>query len=135
MRVAFPCLAQMFIPHDVTIPDDVYMQTFFNSLSVHDQGIMKRAYDKIKEKRPSFSEDVKSSLQVLLSLYGCRELPRPGNLKRVSLQIARFQFQLQPSAAISAMKRGIAVLHTLFWKSMSLGELYRIYCALYHQQR
>lgn len=130
VRVAFPCLAQMLIPHDVTIPDDVYMQTFFDSLSVHDQGIMKRVYDEIKEKRPAFSDDVKSSLQVLMSLYGCRELPCPENLKRVSLQIAKFQFQLQPTAAISAMKSGIAVLHAPFWKSMSLGELYRIYCAL-----
>ena len=57
-------------------------------------------------------------------------MPRPDNLKRVTLQIAKFQFQLQPSTAISAMKSGIAVQHVPFWKSMPLGELFRIYCAL-----
>ena len=131
VRVAFPCLAQMLLPHDgLTIPDEVYVQTFFDSLSVHDQGVLKAAYEEIKQKRPSFSEGVKSSLQVVLSLYGCRELPHPDNLQRISLQIAKFQFQLQPSAAISAVKSGIAVQHAPFWKAMSLGELYRIYCAL-----
>ena len=131
VRVAFPCLAQILLPSDhLSIPDDVLMQTFYDSLSVHDQRIIKVALDEIQQKRESFSDDVKASLHTLLSLYGCRELPNPANLRRISLQIAKFQFELQPSAAIAAMKCGIAAQHEPFWKAMSLGELYRIYCAL-----
>ena len=62
------------------------MQTFYDSLSVHDQGIIKVALDEIQQKRESFSSDVKVGLHTLLSLYGCRELPSPANLKRMSLQ-------------------------------------------------
>ena len=128
IKVAFPCLAQVLLPKDnLVIPDDVYMKTFFDSLSVHDQEVFKVAYEEIKEKRKSFSADVKSSLVVILSLYGCRELPEPENLQRLTLQLAKYQFELYPSAAISAMKSGVAVQHLPFWKSMSV---YRIYSAM-----
>ena len=131
VKVAFPCLAQVLLPKDdLVIPDDVYMKTFFDSLSVHDQEVFKVAYDEIKENRESFSADVKSSLKVILSLYGCRELPKPKNLQRLTLQLAKYQFELYPSAAISAMKSGVAVQHLPFWKNMSLAELYRIYSAM-----
>lgn len=124
VRVVFPCLAQMLLPHDgLTIPDKVCVQTFFDSLSVHNLGVLKMAYEEIKQKRPTSSEFKSRSIQVVLGLYGCRELPHPDYLQRVSLQIAKFQFQLQPSAAISEVKTKIAVQHAPFWKSMSLGEL------------
>ena len=72
----------MLLPHDgLTIPDEVYVPTFFNSLSVHDQGVLKAAYEEIKQKRPSFSEGIKSNLLVVLMVAGnyhtqttCREL-------------------------------------------------------------
>ena len=86
---------------------------------------MKAAYEEIKQEGQFFFKDVQSRLQVLLSLYGCRELPCPDNLERVTLQIAKFQFQLQPSAAVSAMKCGITIERVQFWKSMPLGELFR----------
>ena len=112
VRIAFPCLAQILLPHNhLTIPDDIYLQTFYDSLSVHDQGIIKIALDEIQQERVSFSDGVKASLHTLLS---CRELPRPANLRRISLQIAKFQFELQPSGAIAAMKGGIAVQHNPF---------------------
>ena len=131
IKVAFPCLAQVLLPKEnLVIPDDVYMKTFFDSLSIHDQEVFKVAYEEIKEKRESFSADVKDSLEVVLSLYGCRELPKPKNLQRLTLQLAKYQFELHPSAAISAMKSGMAVQHLPFWKSMSLAELYRIYSAM-----
>ena len=131
VKLAFPCLAQVLLPQrDITIPDEVYLLTFLNSLSIHDQEVLRMAYAEIQEKRGSFSESLMCGLQGVLSLYGCRQLPRPDNLRSLTLQLAKFQFALQPSAAICAMRNGIAPQHLPFWKKMTLGKLYQIYCAL-----
>lgn len=73
---------------------------------------------------------MKASLHSLLSLSGSRELPNAAKLRIIGLQIAKFQYELQPSAAIIATMGGIAAQQKHFWKAMSLGKLYQIYYAL-----
>lgn len=93
--MAFPCLAQVLLRYGgFTVPQEVYVQTFLNSLSIHDQGIFRMAYAEIQQNQGSFSEDVMSGLQGILSLYGCRQLPHPDNLRHLTLQLAKFHFEL-----------------------------------------
>ena len=125
IRVAFPCLAAFLVPK-YEVPDDIFMQSFIDSLSIHDAAICKQALSQIHEE--SFSTVVLSGLQTLFSFYGCREFPKPQTLKKLLLQVAKFEFLAKPYQSIKAIQSGI--VHLSFWNKMSLGELHSIYVAM-----
>jgi len=77
-----------------------------------------------------FSEDVMMGLSNIMNLFHCREIPKPGSLKRVIHQITQCQYQTKPTTAIAAMNSGISPIHKPFWEKVILVELYRYYKSL-----
>ena len=129
IRIAFPCLAAMLLS-ECQLPDEVLINTFIDSLSVHDAMVLKQAFGEVRNQLPSFSADVMSGLHHVLSFYGCREVPRPQTLKHIVLQIANFEFKMKPSAAIASIRSGIPTKHLPFWEKMSIADFYSTYTAL-----
>ena len=129
--ISFPSLCAMLrCPN--SIPEDVLIQSFVDSLNYHEAGIVNSALSVVKstESISSFPDGIKSSLINVYSRYGVREIPKPGNFKELIIEIAKFYFLRKPAAAISEIKSGIPDIHIQFWNNMSIGDLYSIYKAL-----
>ena len=112
----------------VNLPDEVLMGTFIDSLSVHDAIICH--LDEVKKGYVCFSESVCSSLISVVSMFGCREIPKPNSFKELLLKLAHFEFEVKVGPAIAAIKLGIPVQHQDFWKKIRCCDLYSIYNAL-----
>ena len=132
VRVAFPCLASILCSsyNDHSIPDNVLVEIFIDSLSNYDAIICQRARKEVRMDYSSFSEKVFNDLSQVLSSYSCRELPTPHNLEEILLQVARYQFHMKPAALIATFRSGIPDCHKPFWNNVSVPHLYSIYRAM-----
>lgn len=129
VRIAFPCLAAILLHnfHDGLIPDNVLVESFIDTFSHRDAQVYKRALIQINEKYESFSDDVKSALTHIFSFYGCREIPSPTNLEKLTRQIARYEFIVKPAAMLQCLSSGIPESHKSFWRNMPHSQLYSVY--------
>lgn len=66
----------------------------------------------------------------IFSRMDCRELPKPGNLERLIIQVARHEFITKRLGALYGMNGGVPAPHHSFWKGVGVGELYNWYKAL-----
>ena len=127
IRIAFPCLAAILLGPSEDIPEKIFIESFINSLSVHEAGIFKEAFA-ICEKQ--FPPALHCDVLGVLSRYGCRDVPNPSNLKKIIIDVSNFEFIMKPALATSLMNRGIPEKHCQFWSRMSISELHEIYNAL-----
>ncbi len=125
-RIAFPCLASIFLGPTTILTDAVLHESFLCSLCVYDASILQRGLA-IDNELPF---DLQQKLLTILSSHGCREIPKTENLKRLVVQAARYTFLIRPAAALSMLNRGIPHNHISFWNNMSQEHLFDIYCAL-----
>ena len=63
----------------------------------------------------------------ILSHFQCREMPTPSKLRRLLVQVARFEFEVKPIVPVNSVHAGIPDDHKRFWKMMSVGKLYAFY--------
>ena len=79
IRVAFPCIVHV-LRGQVAIADWILLESFVDSLNVHESHIMKEAFA-MKDKESPFPASLNKSLLGILARYGCRNLPNPANLQ------------------------------------------------------
>ena len=127
LRVAFPSLAAMLLGPTVLIPDSILVETFADYLSTYESAIIREALVSIKEQPSSFSSEQMKKLIDILSRMECREMPNPGNLKQLIVQVAKHEFVTKPLGALYAFYSGVPVTHHPFWNGISVGELYSWY--------
>ena len=128
IRIAFPCISAILLPPGGQLPQNVMVEAFVDCLNHHDASIFNDAF---KCGNKMFSSSVQTNLLCILERYGCREMPRPGNLTNLVVQVATFQFIMQPAMAVSQMKTGIPEVQATFWNSVTTGELYSLYNSLH----
>ncbi len=102
-RIAFATLASILLGVRAEVSSHILVETFADSLNPLERSTVKQALDASDEQ---FSESVLQKLIAILCRYGCRESPKPTTLKRQLVSIARFEFQIKPLAAISAISSG-----------------------------
>ncbi len=131
IRIAFPTLAQCLLGL-ASIPDDTLLQAFRDGISTHDASIINNeAFESIQKGNKSFSSELQKELLSILSAFGCRELPTPGNLRRILIEVAHYEFIMKPKAATVVVYSGIPKPpHSAFWVDMGVGNLSTIYEAL-----
>ena len=131
IRIAFPCLSAILFPPKGQLPNNVLVESFVDCLSHHDATIFTIAFDEVKSGTKTFTASTQSNTVSIMSRFGCREMSTPDNLTRLIVQVSKVRLIMQPALAINAMKSGIPKVHTPFWDSISLGELYQTYKALH----
>ena len=131
VRITFPSLAccLMGTSTSTSIPDLVFIEAFVDSLSSHESAIFSEAFAEIKAGEGTFSPMVQSALVSTMSRYGCREVPKPKNVKTMILQASSYTFVIQPTAALAAIHSGVPQQHLSFWRGLGVMGLYSIYGA------
>ena len=104
------------------------VQTFGKSLCLHEASVVKEALE--KNDAGTFPYQLMTDLTMLLSCYGSRKRPSPATLKCQLCDIAKYEQQIKPMAAICAMNSGIPSCENPFWESFSIDELYSLYLSL-----
>ena len=127
LRIAFPALAGMLLGPTITTPPSILVSSFIDSLSTYEATLLK---DGLAVKGERFSDRLQSKIIGVMSRFGARELPTPKNLKQQILQLARYEFQVKPLAAITAISGGIPTCQRPFWSSKSVADLYIAYLAM-----
>ena len=132
VRVAFPVLACILMGTSLKVPDRIIVESFIDYVVCYEGEILKEGFAasmKLDSCR-QFVAPLLAKLTNLLSRFGCRELPKPDNLKRLVIEIARHEFTVKAVGAIFAMHTGIPHQHQPFWKEKSIEELYSLYKSL-----
>ena len=130
-RIAYLALAGMLLGSGVKIDASILLEALVDYLSEVDQKVMKEALAISRAKLCcSFPDDVKENLLTILSTLGCRQIPTPGNLTKVLVQIAKYVFLSAPMLAIVEINSGIPDVHKPFWVSKTPEDLYAIYLCL-----
>jgi hypothetical protein len=119
-RIAFPCLVSVFL--NKPVPVSVLVDTFIMSLCEHEMKIVNNALI-----TSEFSSNLTSGLINLFSIYGCKEVPNPKNIKQLLIRAASFTFLIRPAAALQMMRQGIPECHLWFWNSISVEEFLTLY--------
>ena len=125
---AFPILACILKGPAIDIPPQIMVQTFAESLCLHETSIVKEALE--KSDAGTFPCQLMTDLTTLLSRYGSRIRPSPATLKCQLCDIAKYGQQIKPMAAIYTMNNGIPSCKKPFWESFSVDELYSLYLSL-----
>jgi hypothetical protein len=119
-RIAFPCLVSVFL--NKPVPESLLVDTFIMSLCEHEMKIVNNALI-----TSEFSSNLTSGLINLFSIYGCKEVPNPKNIKQLLIRAASFTFLIRPAAALQMMRQGIPECHLWFWNSISVEEFLTLY--------
>ena len=77
-----------------------------------------------------FSDAMRTSVINILPRFGCREVPSPKNLSKVSCTLAQYYFVSCPFAALSVMNAGLSDQHKEFWNTVEVNAFYSLYEAL-----
>lgn len=131
VRIAFPTLACILLGPNCEVPPQILIDAFADSLCTFEVRIIKDALQQASLAGvSSFSDEMKTALINLLSRYGCREIPTSQSLKRQLFEVAKYEFQLKPLGAISAMNSGITLCERTFWQQQKVEGLHLLYTSL-----
>ena len=125
VRIAFPTLVQILLGPATTVPDNILLQSFADSLSTYEASVLREAFH-----RDSISSELKTKLVTVLGRFGCREVPTHDSLRQMVINVARYQFLVKPLAAVAQMNCGIPAVHAAFWRTLSVERLFSLYLAL-----
>ena len=125
IRVAFPCLAAILLNPTVDIPLKILVQTFAEGLNSFEAAIIKDTLA-----TDTFSKDLQEKLISILSRYGSRVCPSPTDLKLQLCNIAKYEYQIKPMAAICSINSGIPPKEKDFWHAFTINQLYLLYQSL-----
>jgi len=110
------------------VPPQILIDALADSLCTFEVRIIKDALQQASLAGvSSFSDEMKTALINLLSCYRCREIPTSQSLKRQLFEVAKYQFQLKPSGAISAI---ITLCECTFWQQQKVEGLHSLYTSL-----
>ena len=131
IRLAFPVIAAIVHGPMVNVPDHILVKSFAAYLSSYESSVICEALQLVRTgQQTCFSAEQSSQLVYILSQLGCREIPRPSNLKRVIVEVARHELLIKPLGALHALRSGVPVTHHGLWNQLSVEELFALYNAL-----
>ena len=78
----------------------------------------------------TFAGDQPSQLISILNRFECHELPCPGNLRRLIVEVARHELQTKPLAALYYLRSGVPISHHGLWNQISISDLFVLYRSL-----
>ena len=126
-RVVFPSLAYILLGTEVEVPADILVETLADSLCSTEASVIKNAL----MSTGTICDVLKASLISILSRYGCRMCPSTSeDLHYQLLRVCKYEFQVKPLAAYSAIREGIPEREKPFWLSYSVDELHALYVSL-----
>lgn len=110
----------MVLGPTVVIPSSIIMQSFADYISDVEHRTIKAAHDSSTH----LSSEVKLTLRsIILSRFGCRQVPTLSNLSNLIEQVARYEFCAKPAAAIVLIYSGILLNHKGFWEQMNASDV------------
>lgn len=84
-RIAFPCIAQCLLGSEISFADDVLLESFMDSISAHELGVVKKAPSEA-QKVQTFTQKVQDGLVAIFSRFNARQiLPQPQSSSRSSI--------------------------------------------------
>ena len=101
------------------------MDAFLDFISTQERGLIEEAMS--FGTTGKFSDCMQQKIFNVLSRFGCRQVPRLGNLMSCIEDIAKYEFVTKPAAAIIAVHSGILRAHQKFWKDQSVSTISRMY--------
>ena len=129
-RLSFPVLAYSLLGSDIVLPDEIIIDAFTDFVSIYENSIFREALLASKSAEGSFTPHLAESLLNTLSSMGCREMPTPGNIKQLILQVARYELIRKPLGALLSLHCGIPSQYHAFFGTFSVHQLYELYKAL-----
>lgn len=134
VRIALPSLAALLFGNTVKVHDDVYVETFVETVSNVEAAFLNKllqAYHTISD----YSPDEQRRLSNILSRFGCRQLPRSQLLRQQIIQAACYEYLVKPSAAIQAISAEIPSSHLCFWRRCPYLNFVKCSMLLLHLRR
>ena len=115
LRLAFPVLASSLLGPSVKISDGIMVESFVDYLVCYEGEILNEAFDTARKVGPGtpFSPALLTKL-TNLSRSGCRELPKPENLKRLITEISCHEFAVKAVGVVYTMNSGVPQQHQPF---------------------
>ena len=131
-KIAFPILAAVLLGAATKVSDKIIVESFIDFLVTYDGEILKEAFIACNAHpgNQQFNSELQGKLVNLMSRFGCREVPKPENLRRLVLEIGRHEFTIKAVGAVYAMNSGLPRLHQRFWDEYSVEKLYTLYKSL-----
>ena len=113
------------------VSDKVIVESFIDFLVTYDGEVLKEAFIACNaHPAKQFNNKLQAKLVNLMSRYGCREVPKPENIRWLIIEISRHEFTVKPVGAIHAMNSGLPRIHQRFWDEYSVEKLYTLYKSL-----
>ena len=81
---------------DVIIPDTILIDSFVDYVSSYESSVFHEALQVSKGSESTFTPVLGESVLNILSTMGCREMPTPGNIQQLILQVARYELVRKP---------------------------------------
>jgi len=131
-QISFPILAAVLLGPSTMVSDKIIVESFIDFLVTHDGEVLKEALvvSKAYPDNKQFNSELQSKLVNFMSQFGCREVPKPENLRRLVLEIGWHEFTIKAVGAVCAMNAGLPHVHQKFWKDHSVEKLYSLYKSL-----
>ena len=121
VRIALPSLAALLFGNTVKVHDDVYVETFLETVSNVEAAFLNKLLQ-ANHTLNDYSPDEQRRLSNILSRFGCRQLPTSQLIRQQLIQAARYEYLVKPYAAIQAISAGIPSSHLCFWRKMPIPE-------------
>ena len=129
-RLAFPVVACTLLGCDVVIPDAILIDSFVDYVSSYESSVFREALQVSKGSEATFTPVLGESVLSILSTMGCREMPTPGNIQQLILQVARYELVHKPLGALLSLYRGVPTEYHPLFSGFSVGDLHGLYRAL-----
>lgn len=110
--------------------DSIIIDSFTDHISAYESAVFREALVLANTPDCHFSSQMKEALIGILSARGCREMPTPGNIRHVILQVAQYELLTKPFGALLSLYRGVPKEYRSFFGAFSVEELYELYKCL-----
>jgi hypothetical protein len=94
-RLPFPVVACTLLGCDV-ISDAILIDSFVDYISTYESSVFREALQVSKDSEATFTPVLGDFVLNILSTMGCREMPIPGNIQQLILQVARYELVSKP---------------------------------------
>ena len=83
------------------------INSFVDYVSSYESSVFCEAIQASKGSETTLSQVLGESVLSILSTMGCREMPTPGNIEQLILQVARYELVSKPLGALLSLYRGV----------------------------
>ena len=117
--IAFPIVAFSLFGPNENIPVCIILESFIDYLVYYEAQTLKKAFQ-----AKHSSQQLASELIFLMSRHGYVDIPKPGNLRSLVVQVARHKLMVRVLRANHPIHSGVPQYHQSFWARFSVTDLY-----------